>query len=287
MSKVKPADSVSHQDLTNAKTNIIAQLLDKYQQQYDTNLQKSLELTDITQFIQMLEQIKTSISSSKNIEKTLQANPQWSAISPLFSQIAFFLGKFIDGLRNLININKMAFAGLLREKDKRINNCSRRYTERGQDVSNGFKAIGSQRTINEMGQAYQRMAPVQRLRFHQNYGPSSGGSKQKDTFNKNFKKTFNKNFKKTLMKLDKILENTKICASEKEKKLKLTMNNFKQILDNQLKSFKHILNKSSKKTTKIVKRSINKLKKISKKISKNKAKKISKNKKKIRKKTKN
>ena len=96
----------------------------------------------------------------------------------------------------------------------------------------------------------------------------TGGAKQHNVFLKNFKNV--------LIRMDKILDNTKLSIEDKDKKLKKEINKFKKNLESQVKKIKKSINKSSKKRNKIIKKSINKVIKISKK--KNKKKKIKKKK---------
>lgn len=224
-------------------------------------LQKSFELKDVTSFINYLKNIKQKISSTAQIQETLKSNPEYNPIALLFPQIESFIDNFVKAIEDLVDMNQKYIIGWISEKEKRVSDC----------MKNKDKMYGIER-LNKSSNQWKRQAEsVQRLvqslstspiptkaqgyltNLHRQF--QSGGSKHENIFIKNFKKT--------LHKFDKILENTKLSVTDKEKKLQKAMKNFKKDLDNQVVKFKKMTVKSTKKTTKIIKRSIHKLQKLS------------------------
>ena len=244
------------------QTQKINKIFNDYSRESLEKLSEQINFNAIIEFKQYLESIKNRISTSSQLQTTLKNNPEYEPLQPLFSQISTILDKFIKGIDNLIDINKMYVFGWMREKDKRIDDLQK-YAKRIGDRQRIAIESGQYRNGLYAGKNLLRTPGQQYYKYPQ-YRLPNGGSKHENLFIKHFKKT--------LHKLDKILENTKLSVSDREEKLQKVMKNFKKDLDNQIIKLMKITKKTKKKTNKIVKRSINKLKKISK--SKSKTKKI-------------
>jgi hypothetical protein len=242
--------------------NSIATIMTKFENSMISKekekLQKSFELKDVTSFINYLKNIKQKISSTAQIQETLKSNPEYNPIALLFPQIESFIDNFVKAIEDLVDMNQKYIIGWISEKEKRVSDC----------MKNKDKRYGIERLNKSSNQWRRTSDAVQRLATsftNQGFRLSAkeqqlvdnhrGGSKHENIFIKNFKKT--------LHKFDKILENTKLSVTDKEKKLQKAMKNFKKDLDNQVVKFKKMTVKSTKKTTKIIKRSIHKLQKLS------------------------
>lgn len=246
---------INKQNLSNATNNIIRKLEEKLTREEMKKLESALEFRDVTAFINYLKDIKARISSGGQIQETLKNNPEYSPIAPLFSQIELFIENFVKAIDNLIDMNKRYMIGWMSEKDKRINDWDRITQGIGNRQSLAIKGQQYKNAYSMATNAFSAMTRSDQQRFLRNYH-LRGGSKHENLFIKHFKKT--------LQKLDKILENTKLSVSDKEKKLQKVMKTFKKDLDNQVIKFKKITEKSTKKSKRIIKRSIHKLKKLSK-----------------------
>lgn len=236
-----------------------------------TNSSTSFEFNRLNVFIQDLKTIKTNISQTSTINKLLKSNPQYSLLRPLFGQISVFIDNFINGLEDIRQINKNYIELALRSKDQLIKQCEDSRKNRVEDYRHSVSYEQQERTISELRTI---LRDVRRGGITRDRGREidtilgRGGAKQHNVFLKNFKNV--------LIRMDKILDNTKLSVEDKDKKLKKEMNKFKKNLESQVKKIKKSINKSSKKRNKIIKKSINKVIKISKK--KNKKKKIKKKK---------
>jgi hypothetical protein len=252
---------VEKQNLTDSVETILKGVERTIQKEDMVNLQKALSFTDVTAFLIYLKDIKARISSGDQIQKTLKNNPEYNPISPLFAQIELFIDNFVKAIENIVDINKRYMIGWIHEKNERTKQCLNNRKNRVTTTRMGKKADQWEKMYEELigiVKSSERRIGYDILRgtAHE----SMGGSKHENIFIKNFKKT--------LLKLDNILENTKLSISDKEKKLQKVMKSFRKDLENQIGKFKKITEKSTKKTNKIIKRSINKLRKL-KKLSKN------------------
>lgn len=236
-----------------------------------TNGSTSFEFNRLNVFIQDLKTIKTNISQTSTINKLLKSNPQYSLLRPLFGQISVFIDNFINGLEDIRQINKNYIELALRSKDQLIKQCEDSRKNRVEDYRHSVSYEQQAKTISDLRSVLdslrRRGLTQEGQRMLRDLGPY-GGAKQHNVFLKNFKNV--------LIRMDKILDNTKLSVEDKDKKLKKEMNKFKKNLESQVKKIKTSINKSSKKRNKIIKKSINKVIKISKK--KNKKKKIKKKK---------
>ena len=237
-----------------------------------TNGSTSFEFNRLNVFIQDLKTIKTNISQTSTINKLLKSNPQYSLLRPLFGQISVFIDNFINGLEDIRQINKNYIELALRSKDQLIKQCEDSRKNRVEDYRHSVSYEQQERTISELRAVLRDVRRTRgltpELQRQIDALSTRGGAKQHNVFLKNFKNV--------LIRMDKILDNTKLSVEDKDKKLKKEMNKFKKNLESQIKKIKTSINKSSKKRNKIIKKSINKVIKISKK--KNKKKKVKKKK---------
>jgi hypothetical protein len=262
--------AVTKQDITTLQETLLTTIQAKYATNMEKEIKEKVTFGKTDAFINDLDRFASKLIDSVSQTKIMTEYPHLKGVAPLFGQAGTFIKKFSDVMKELQKVNMQYMTLAWSSQEKRIKDCQKTAEERRDITKSAIDGRGERRTLGEVQQIVRNMSrrgpalsreqeEVLRQSLHR------GGSKHENIFIKNFKKT--------LVKLDKILENTKLSVTDKEKKLQKVMNHFNKYVDNQVVKFKKMTEKSTKKTNKIIKRSINKLRKL-RKLSKNTKKKV-------------
>ena len=243
-------------------SNLQDSLLNKIKEQYESKLKneigKIVTFNETNQFTNDLDELAAKLSDSVSQTKIMTEYPHLKGVAPLFAHAGTFIKRFSKVMKELRDVNMQYMTLAWSTQEKRIKDLKKTAEERRDITRSAIDGRGERHTLDEVkilaralvGSAHLTQTERQIVEKHR------GGSKHENIFIKNFKKT--------LIKFDKILENTKLSVTDKEKKLQKVMNHFNKYVDNQVVKFKKMTEKSTKKTNKIIKRSINKLRKLSK-----------------------
>jgi hypothetical protein len=257
-------EQATKRDLKTLEETLINKIKVQYEEKMRTEIGKKVTFNETDQFTNSLDELAGKLSDRVSQTKIMTEYPHLKGVAPLFAHAGTFITRFSKVMKELRDVNIQYMTLAWTEKNRRVEDWKKIADERGEVTKTAVKGRQNRKTLDEV-LGFAKDLSNSELYHLKTRLPPRGGSKHENIFIKNFKKT--------LVKFDKILENTKLSVTDKEKKLQKVINHFNKYVDNQVVKFKKMTEKSTKKTNKIIKRSINKLRKL-RKLSKNTKKKV-------------